>query len=75
MKPLFQIITDYFKVRKLKKTLKGINHHIGCIQHDMHFGDPSAQEIISANRKIERLYINKNMIENDIQAIQKKERI
>lgn len=63
MKTLSQSITDYFKVRKLKKTLKGINHHIGCIQHDMHFGDPSTQEIVDANRKIEALYLHKSIAE------------
>lgn len=68
MKPLFQSVRDYLKVRKLKKTLKGINHYIGCIQHDMHFGDPSKEEVVKANRKIEALYLHKSITEGLLES-------
>ena len=63
MKALIQKVRDYFEVRKLKKRLKYLNHYIGCIQHDMHFGKPTDDEVAKANRKIEALYLERNITE------------
>jgi len=61
MRKLIQKVKDYFEVRRLKKHIKYLDHYRGCIQHDMHFGNPTDEEVIKANRKLNSIELEKRI--------------